>query len=359
MTNHRFIASGTYGCVYHPPYDCKGKDLKDTTYVTKLVKNDYTSQTEYEVSRMLKNKDGFLLVEKKCSIKSPNIKKTMAKNCELIEKKDPHFKDNYLLLYSKFITGKELVKYLKTNFTIKNMMKAFCFLCKQIEIMIDTKIIHHDLHFGNIMYDSDNNKFIVIDFGLAIVSSKFYLNGQLNFSYLKNAIFHYTPTWQYFTVEEHLLSYLIHNGELTEEIIESTLNEYLKKHIISDISLEYCKMYKEQSFKYFKKYVNKPREVLIKKFLSWWSSWDYYKISLHMIKLYLKMKIDFPQLYMLLLLMIHPVPKYRPNVVDVNKNIQILLKTYSSNIEYINNFDDELSNELSKDISSIKNSSFS
>ena len=59
------------------------------------------------------------------------------------------------------------------------------------------------------------------------------------------------------------------------------------------------------------------------------------------------MKIDFPQLYMLLLLMIHPIPKYRPNVVEMNKNIQILLKNYSSKINYINNFDDDLSKELS------------
>jgi hypothetical protein len=82
----RFIASGAYGCIYHPPYDCKGKDLKDTSFVTKLVKNDYTSKTEYDVSNLLKNKDGFLLIKKKCSITSTNIKKEMAKDCELIEK---------------------------------------------------------------------------------------------------------------------------------------------------------------------------------------------------------------------------------------------------------------------------------
>ena len=58
------------------------------------------------------------------------------------------------------------------------------------------------------------------------------------------------------------------------------------------------------------------------------------------------MKIDFPQLYMLLLLMIHPIPKYRQNVVEMNKNIEILLKSYSSKINYINNFDNELSKEL-------------
>ena len=350
MTNdkdNRFIASGAYGCIYHPPYDCKGNDLKDTSYVTKLVKDDFTSQTEYDISTLLKNKEGFLLIHKKCSIESTNIKKSMAHHCDLIEKKDPKIQKKYLLLYSKFITGTELVKYMKIDFTIKKMMRSFLFLCKQIESLIDTKIIHHDLHFGNVMYDSDKNNFIVIDFGLSMIASKFYVDGQLNMPYLNNAIFNYTPTWQYFAIEEHLLGYLIHNGTLTEEVIESTVNEYLKEHIIRDISSDFYKKYKIESFKYFKKYANKPKEYVIRKFLSWWNTWDYYKISLHMIKIYLKMKIDFPQLYMLLLLMIHPIPKYRPTVVEMNKNIQILLKNYSSKINYINNFDDDLSKELS------------
>jgi serine/threonine protein kinase len=343
----RFIASGAYGCIYHPPYDCKGKDLKDTSFVTKLVKNDYTSQTEYDISTMLKNKDGFLLIEKKCHVSSHNIKKSMAKDCDLIERKDPKIEKKYLLLYSKYIRGTELVKYMKTDFSIQKLIKTFCFLCKQIEVLIDSKIIHHDLHFGNIMYDSEKNKLIVIDFGLSIIASKFYLNNELNMPYLKNAIFSYTPTWQYFAIEEHLLSYLVHKDTITEEIIQSTIDEYLHDHIIRDISSEYCKQYKEESYRYFKKYANKPREVLIKKFLSWWNTWDYYKISLHLIKIYIKMNIKFPELYMLLLLMIHPIPKHRPSVVEMNKNIQTLLKLYSPKIKHSDNFDEKLSKELS------------
>ena len=45
----RFIESGSYGCIYHPPYDCKGKDLKDTSLITKLVKNNFSSKNEYAV----------------------------------------------------------------------------------------------------------------------------------------------------------------------------------------------------------------------------------------------------------------------------------------------------------------------
>jgi len=237
---------------------------------------------------------------------------------------------------------------MKENFNINKMMKSFCFLCKKIETLIDCKIIHHDLHFGNIMYDYTKNNFVVIDFGLAIIAERFYINNQLNMPYLNEAIFRYTPTWQYFAIEEHLLSYLIHKGDINEYVIKTTIDEYLSDHIIQNISPEYCKHYREESYRYFKKFINKPRDIVIKKFLSWWSTWDYYKISLHNIKLYSKLKIDFPQLYMLLLLMIHPIPKFRPNVVEMNKNIQILLNSYSPKVKYIRDFDDILSQELSR-----------
>ena len=64
------------------------------------------------------------------------------------------------------------------------------------------------------------------------------------------------------------------------------------------------------------------------------------------------MKIDFPELLMLLLLMIHPIPKYRPNIIEINKNVQTLLMSYSPKISYINNFDNELLKESSASIKS-------
>jgi len=345
----RFIASGAYGCIYHPPYDCKGADLKEDV-VSKLVKNDFTSETEYNVSQLLKNEKGFLLIKKKCNIASTAIKK-MEKGCELIDK-DPKLDKDYLLMYSTFINGIELVDYIKKDFTIDRLMKSFLFLCNQIEIMINHKIIHHDLHFGNIMYNYNKKNFVIIDFGLAINSSKFYLNNKLNYPYLKDAIFKYTPSWKYFSLEEHLLSYLIHEGPIDESIIKETLKIYLDKHTMCNVP-NFCNKYIETSIHYFKKYVNKPKEYVIRKFLSYWNTWDYYKISLHILKIYYKLKIHYPELLLLLLLMIHPIPKYRPSVIDVNKNLQIFLNSYSNKIGYEGKIDKHLTDDLSKTIKTL------
>jgi hypothetical protein len=142
------------------------------------------------------------------------------------------------------------------------------------------------------MYDYKKNNFVVIDFGLCMFVSKFRVDGNLNIPYLNNVIFDYTPTWQYFAIEEHLLSYLVHNGILTEEIIKSTIDEYLKEHMIRIISPEFYINYRIESFKYFKKYANKPKEYVIAKILSWWTTWDYYKIALHYLDMYFDIKMN-------------------------------------------------------------------
>lgn len=342
----RLISSGAYGCIYHPPYDCKGKDLKDTSLITKLVENDFSTSNEYHISRLLKDVPGFLSIEKKCIVSSTIVKKHM--QCELLKgrdkDKDPSHEKEYVLLYSPYINGVQLIDYLKNDFTVEKLLKSLSVLCNRIETLIDHHIIHHDLHFGNIMYDTD---FIVIDFGLAISSDRFFLNKQLNFPYLKKAIFRYTPTWGYFSIDEHLLGHLIHRGMITVDIIKNTIYKYLSNHIIKLVSSEFYNQYIETSINYYKKLVLIPKDVLIKRFLSYWKTWDYFKIALHFIKIYINLKIEFPELLMFLLLMIHPIPTYRPSVLEVNKNLQILIKSYSSKINYVTQFTNDLTKELS------------
>ena len=108
------------------------------------------------------------------------------KTLQLIYKKNTNVPDEE---YSELL--KKDVKYMKDDFTVNKLMRAFCFLCKQIEILIDCKLIHHDLHFGNIMHDNEHNKLIIIDFGLSIIADNLYINDssvQLNMPYLKKVI---------------------------------------------------------------------------------------------------------------------------------------------------------------------------
>ena len=44
-----FLSSGAYGCVYHPPYDCNGIPASDKKYVSKIVKSNFATKTEYNI----------------------------------------------------------------------------------------------------------------------------------------------------------------------------------------------------------------------------------------------------------------------------------------------------------------------
>ena len=55
MSKSRFLSSGVYGCIYYPSYNCSGKPIDNKIYVTKLVKDDYTSNTEVNIGKILKN----------------------------------------------------------------------------------------------------------------------------------------------------------------------------------------------------------------------------------------------------------------------------------------------------------------
>ena len=56
--------------------------------------------------------------------------------------------------------------------------KTYFLICERIYTMLDVGIIHHDLHFGNIMYNG--SKLYIIDFGLSLITSKFYKGKQLD-----------------------------------------------------------------------------------------------------------------------------------------------------------------------------------
>ena len=371
MSNTRFLSSGVYGCIYYPSYNSEGNELNVNKnrnnpiiyndMVTKLVKNDNTSKTEIEIGKLLKNyKDDFNIVSMYKNITIQNIEKSSMKpQCKLLESSSWK-KNNYILLYSKYLESVELSDYLNNNITPKLLINIFVSLCKKINILINNGIIHHDLHFGNILINK-YNKVYVIDFGLSIIKKNCYINKSiLNYEFLKKIIFHYSPSWKYWTLEYHLLCFLIHNNSsttLTRENIKNTIEEYLIKHtIIKQIGKEFIAKYIIFAFNYFSKYINKDKDYIIKELFNTCYTWDYYKIALHYLDMYFDIKMNDLPFYFILLLMIHPDPNYRPNSLYINK----LLTIYINQLNQFNlnkKLDKQLSKRISKNlVASIKTS---
>ena len=169
MPNH-FLAAGVYGCVYYPGYTCKGVSMKKKKFVSKLTVLNEISQTEIDAGAILKKyphyEDHFILVERQCPIPYTALTE-MKEGCDMVKKKKP-----FVLLYSRYIPSKELYDFLKENTLFIRMFRCFYQVCEKISILIDSRIVHHDLHFGNILYGTETAKLYVIDFGLSILVDK-------------------------------------------------------------------------------------------------------------------------------------------------------------------------------------------
>ena len=349
---NNFLSSGVYGCVYHPPYDCQGKPIQDKTYVTKIVKSDFTTRTEYAIGKILK-KPGFITVVKKCDIKPTQLRKSrMRPNCKLFDK-DPKLEKKYILLYSKYIKSIELADYLKQTQSNTFIMKAYFLICKRIDVLLEKGIIHHDLHFGNILYDGVQLYFI--DFGLSMLQKEFFKNNKPNYPYLKEAIFKYSPSWNFWTLEYHFLCYLIHEGPLTKPVIEQTIQYYLSHHkIMHAINAnlkDFLINYKETATNYFMKYASMTKDDAVTSLLQSSSTWDFYKIALHFIDIYNSVHLDIEPFMSLLLILIHPIPEFRPNPTEMRQFNEILIRNYSIDDSNHGTFSKELSKNLKKTIS--------
>lgn len=320
MPNH-FLAAGVYGCVYYPGYTCKGVALKRKNMVSKLTILNEVSQTEIEVGAILKRcpryEEHFVLVERQCPIQYKSLSE-MKQGCEMAEKKK-----SFVLLYSRYIPSKELYDYLRENTLFVRMFRCFYQLCEKISTLIEYRIVHHDLHLGNILYGTDTAKLYIIDFGLSILVDKL-----KSPSYLKYVFSRYMPDWNWYPLDIHVLSYLVQHGELTEAILRSMIDTYLKDHRVFSLFKGYRTEYKRIALDYYLPFLDWTREECIEHLLPFWNTWDYFDIALRFLNLYGQNKLDYPEYLNTLFHMVHANPEKRPNVLQLRNQNKTAIQSF-------------------------------
>ena len=75
------INQGSYGCIFRPGFNCKGKpipDIKNKKYITKVQKSASTSQRETKLGKIIKNiseyEDYFAPILSKCEVSLARMK---------------------------------------------------------------------------------------------------------------------------------------------------------------------------------------------------------------------------------------------------------------------------------------------
>lgn len=284
------IGEGVYGCVFRPHLYCNGKEStgkKD--HVSKLIiGKKWKIEREFTISNIIRKipqyEKFFAPLLEICPVDLKKIYTQGKEDCKLLNKKQDSNKVSFLAKM-KYIPMVEFNDYITESNNLNNFVNfvsIFSSILNTVEMLIAKKIVHYDLHGGNIIVNKETNQPVVIDFGLSFSIKKFSVRDlQANFGIFNNA-----PAWSNYPIEVHYLSFIVTNKRhMNIGETNTFIDKYLEKHKIINSFPSIIKNPEKTNFKKklflaissFKRYnLNKCIKIIIKKC---WKTWDTHMIS--------------------------------------------------------------------------------
>jgi hypothetical protein len=140
------------------------------------------------------------------------------------------------------------------------------------------------------------------------------------------------PEWNWYALEIHMLTYLIHHGPLTEQVVHHTINAYLEKHVVYNAFPLVRAQFKKEAEELFLSMIHWTREECIEQLLTFWNTWDHYEIALRFLYLYAENKIQYPAYLNHLLSMIYANPEKRPNVLQLRNAQEKVIQSFDLSV---------------------------
>jgi serine/threonine protein kinase len=173
----KLINEGTYGCIFHPGINCRGKKEKGN-YLTKIQKNAQTVENEYKISSMVRKIKGytryFVPIVKQCPVKIAKTYFNEVRQCELFrdEDDDKLAKTTYVSNKIRYVGDTNISNHITSQDTVygfwKELLETHTYLLKGVEKLLTQNIVHYDVKYNNIMFDSKLGKPVFIDFGISL-----------------------------------------------------------------------------------------------------------------------------------------------------------------------------------------------
>lgn len=341
MKNNKQLQSSVF--YFFNEFEQKNKKQKIHKFVqiNFFIQNELTNQQKlFQIKD--KNKY-FYLCENTSQLQITHINDNDTK----IKQKDKNYKtdDTFLLEFEdrKLIYFKNYLKALSSSTKyILTIINSYKCLLNSISLLVSYNIFHNYINFDSIVVDK-NEHILLSNFSFSID----YLRTDIQ-QYIKHFIIAYDPSYLEWPIEFHILSYLLTNklNSLSSYNIESIITEYIHhNNILNTFGSSVVSLYKEESLKYFKKYVNQTYDYILTDMLQYAHTWDNYALSM---------------LYLRILIGIHKSIKIQ------NKFIILFMKLLVCNIHLnpfkrlsvemtINNFDCLLDSLEPKDYKNIIN----
>ena len=269
-----FLGSGSYGCVYYPGIDCKGKKNTKKT-VTKIQEINFYSHNEKKIGFFIKKKiknfkNFFSPVIKVCIVKFDIIENSNLnlKKCDTLfedynsnianvinysydsdddysgnngNSLNQYIFDEYFLMYSYYIKNKSLKEYY-TNITsyancVISILNNFSFLLNSLTLLNKYKIVHNDLHSANIVINLKTNKPNILDFGMSFLISNCYKIDKTNIDFynLKKYFFDFRLDHYHINIEKRFLCFIVFNES---ELFYSLVNTNHQVNVLTKDNID-------------------------------------------------------------------------------------------------------------------------
>ena len=229
---------------------------------------------------------------------------------------------------------------------IFNILNTYTNLLDSLIKLNENGVCFFELCSENIVFSSNSRPFLKNFQNSLLISD-------LNTSYIQNIIKN-IDNYTYKPLEIHVLFYLIANDERTLSLsfIELICSNYVKTmDILLIFSQNYRESYEKACVETLKKYINKPKLVIIADILNYSKYWDNYSLSilyLHIIgniSNFFSLKGTFMNKFTLLLIKnIHTNPLKRETLHETCENYDNLFE--NADWTFINDFSNEKMKKL-------------
>jgi serine/threonine protein kinase len=305
----KLINQGTYGCIFHPGINCSGKK-ENIKYLTKIQKNAKTIENEVFISNLVRSISGytrfFAPILKQCPVKIAKQYQNEMKQCRLFEDLEPEqlHKQTYVSNKIRYVGNTNINDHIMNQSTLKQFWKEILethtYLSKALQKLEETQIVHYDIKYNNIMFDTKLNKPVFIDFGISIHLPS------LNQNNLRDA-FYVFDTYPYWSFDVCVCNYIFReltfekaiSTKITESELERIFNVFVYGYedstsnnpkIHNDIfnnsvfpmdSIQLIEQYKKTVFKYYTAFIGQTWYSLYNHYISQniWKSWDTYSLA--------------------------------------------------------------------------------
>lgn len=303
----KLLSQGSYGCVFRPTLNCNG-NIGSKRYVSKIQNNTENSKKETDIGQTIKKIKNYAMhfapIVKTCPVSLGKLKDDEISKCEIVDMKYKNAKNAYVTNKIKYVGKYTLGDYLfqvyqsTPKLFLRTFMDSYFDILQSVSILNKHNILHLDLKENNILYDEQNSKPILIDFGLSVDTTG------LKPENYKTAFFTYGYDYPPWCFEISVISYAV--TELGEDwATQTTSADVFNKLVLNFINqnplfeekpgeivfftAEEKAAYKTKLMEYLKPYEGKTWIELVDELLKFVLTWDLYGI--HVIYLYLIHKI--------------------------------------------------------------------